>query len=67
LESIPSFISSKDAIKEDVDRLQAMKKFQESKLALLPVISADGSFKGILQRDILANEILIMLSSTIKN
>jgi len=65
--NIPSFISSDVAITEDEDRLQAMKKFQEHKLTLLPVIDADGLFKGILQRDNLANEILIMLSNTIED
>lgn len=65
IQNIPSFVSNEFAISQNEKRLDAMEKFKSSKMSILPVVEND-KFIGILERDNLANEILIGLSNSIQ-
>lgn len=65
LEKIPSYTDNKHIISKKDSRKVAMEKFQTSKHATLPVID-DGNFLGILERDNLANQILVSITSSVE-
>lgn len=65
LEKIPSYTGNEHIITQMDSRKVAMEKFQESKLATLPVID-EGNFLGILERDNLANQILVSITSSVE-
>ncbi len=65
LEKIPSYTGNEHIITQTDSRKVAMEKFQESKQSTLPVID-DGNFLGILERDNLANQILVSITSSVE-
>ena len=63
LESLPGFISSKDALRPDSDTRTALLEMQRLDVQTLPVVDAGGALTGIVDRSKLSASMLIDITA----
>ena len=65
-DNLPGYIPAENAIKEDTDKQTALAQMEKLDVEVLPVVHADGTFAGVVERARLVSSLIIDVADKMK-